>query len=149
MTISSDLPLSTAPASALDAPPVRRAPQVNYVLFTNGDNLFNVDVLPVVAPSFQHGIDIIAYSFTSHYNRGGVVNDVVRTKFEFNHIDLSAVMYRRGFLQEARREGQGRFMPKGDGTPHKERRDWEFTHELLQRPGVTTHLEEGVLLFHQ
>lgn len=117
----------------------------DYFLFTNGDNLFNADFLKATLPFMDEGNDIIAYDFVSHHQS----NTLIKVRFQFTFIDLASALFSHKAIAAARKDGRGTFTPERELTKDMFFRDWRFVEELISRPGVTTAIAPGVLLFHQ
>lgn len=121
----------------------------DYFLFTNGDNLFNADLFKATLPFMDEGNDIIAYDFVTHHHREGIMNTLVKVRFQLSFIDLGAALFSHKAITAARKDGLGTFIPERELTKDMFSRDWRFVEELISRPGVTTAIAPGVLLFHQ
>jgi hypothetical protein len=122
-----------------------------YILFTNGDNLFGVNLFLLAFPSMQKQVDIVAWRFVSRYLRldnGGekkkFTHQAVNTKFELYHIDLSSAIFKAKTLQMFKPS----FIPDGNQTKQTTLRDWKFIEQLLER-NVSHTILPHVLFLHQ
>jgi len=77
-----------------------------YVLFTNGDNLYAHDFFRAILPFMQEKYDMLAVEFVSHYclvqgqiHRNGQCDAQVFTQFRTAWIDLGAAVVRVGHIR--------------------------------------------------
>lgn len=118
-----------------------------YLLFTNGDNLFNVGLLKSCLPHMEHQVDVVAFSFTSHHLRDKVPNRAVGTAFQLGYIDLSSAFNRRERLLAVGKE-VANSVPQG----RMFERDFFFADGIIKSTanGTTSKVTmPQVLLFHQ
>lgn len=117
-----------------------------YLLITNGDNLYSVDLFSAVEPWITRQYDMIAWDFISHHPRNGTSNLKIEVQLKRQHVDLGAVLFRADFVQAA----GAKFLPQGPQTSDLFARDWWFVDMLLQSSvHPTIHLLHRVLFFHQ
>lgn len=120
----------------------------DYILFTNGDNIFNVGLFSEMLQHLDAGVDLAAFQFVSHYDLNGGRYRQMHVRFEPGRIDLSSLFFRKQALKEARAAGGANFIPKGRQSYPFEGRDGIFVKAMVSR-NVTKVISHGVLLFHQ
>ena len=76
--------------------PIHKSHCDRYI-FTNGDNSYHRDLLLSVNQWIRLGLDsdLIAFDFTSHHPRGGILNTKITTEFRFAEIDLGSAIVKR------------------------------------------------------
>ncbi|CAF4728065.1 unnamed protein product [Rotaria sp. Silwood1] len=116
-----------------------------YIMFTNGDNLYNINLFSIINEATLLGTDIIAWDFITHHVRNGTLNTAIKVKFTRQHVDLGCVLYASKLIKES----GVKFLPE-NGTSDLFARDWHFVESILKsRKGITTKLYHEVLLMHQ
>lgn len=120
----------------------------DYILFTNGDNTFNVGLFHGMLQHMDAGTDLAAFQFVSHYVLSGVQYKQMNVTFEPGRIDLSALFFRKQALKEARAAGAANFIPQGKQSWPFSMRDWYFVESMVKR-NATKVVSPGVFLFHQ
>lgn len=120
----------------------------DYILFTNGDNTFNVGFLDGMLEHMDAKVDLAAFHFVSHHKRDGVKYKQIAVRFEVNSIDLSSLIFRKQALKEARVAGAANFIPQGKQSKPFASRDGLFVAGMASR-NVTKVISPGVFLFHQ
>lgn len=135
-----------------DAASQRMSRQPDYLMFTNGDNLFNVATFKAVVPHMEKQIDVIAFHFVSHHGRDNVKNVVIQTVFKTEFIDLSSAFYRAARLVAVGNR-VANFVPHGKTTSQMFVRDGLFAEGIVNATvngaNTSTIIVPQVLLFHQ
>lgn len=118
----------------------------DYVLFTNGDNLFNVATFHTLLPYIRNGTNVIGFSFVSHYSRGGYTNGCVNSKLKLFNADLSSVIYSYDTVRQAAVRGVN-FVPwkNEDWAPA----DGIWLEAVIAASNASTVTLKNVLSFHQ
>lgn len=132
--------------------PQRMSGPPDYLMFTNGDNLFNVDTFDAVLPHMETQVDVIAFHFVSHYRKKTGRNRLMKTAFKTSHIDLSSAFYRAARLVAVGNR-VANFVPQGKNTTGMFRRDGFFAESIVNATVrgcyTSTTIVPEVLLFHQ
>ena len=96
----------------------------DYIMFTNGDNVYSDKLVGTVLPEMRRKTDIIGFDFRTHHRDG----DIVRICPRRGELDVGAVMYRADAL---RRAGTS-FLPEAIQTRSLFARDY-FFHSGVRR----------------
>ena len=120
----------------------------DFLMFTNGDNLYNNVWFDTVAPVLlsNQTLNIVAWDFISHHNRNGTRQQPIQVAIERQRVDLGSMIIRAKLFSEH----QIRFLPKSIFTGELFARDWFVIDKLNKSIAPSTvHLIHRVLLFHQ
>ena len=120
----------------------------DFLMFTNGDNLYNNVWFDTVAPVLlsNQTLNIVAWDFISHHNRNGTRQQPIQVAIERQRVDLGSMIIRTKLFSDH----QIRFLPKSIFTGELFARDWFVIDKLNKSiPPSTVQLIHRVLLFHQ
>lgn len=130
----------------------------DYFLLTNGDNLYNVNLIPLTVKHMRAKVDLIGFDFISKNpanNEDTCVrlkpHQQMRCKFYPGSIDKGAAMFRADRYASVGMSFALRFLKPG--YPYfTERSDWldgYFFEDFSKSPKTTSVIIDSVLLMHQ
>eukprot|EP01033_Poteriospumella_lacustris_P011777 gene11777-8387_t len=122
-------------------------PTCEWVMFSNGDNMYNAAWFNTVAPlALSDAYDVLGWDFVTHHPRNGTNNTPIRVAFERKFVDLASVMIRAELFGKT----NSRFLSEAVFTRDMFARDFVTIESLLASTTVErTHLIHQCLLMHQ
>ena len=89
-------------------------PTCEWVMFSNGDNMYNAAWFNTVAPlALSDAYDVLGWDFVTHHPRNGTNNTPIRVAFERKFVDLASVMIRAELFGKT----NSRFLSEAVFTP--------------------------------
>lgn len=121
-----------------------------YLVFTNGDNMYNARWFDAVAKeALEPSLSIVGWDFVSHHPRGAnMTEQAISVKLKRKFVDLGSVLIRkRDFI-----ESRVKFLPYSVFTPDLYARDIFTISGIMagiKNISTQTKLIHRILLFHQ
>ena len=132
-----------------------------YVLFTNADNQYNVDLLNSTAAARVRETDLVGMFMSSHYRwserlksrrdvqeRAGK-NVLLKTELRVRAIDLGAVLWRTAFLREHPELRFMRFPESNEFERNYFAADGQMIQHAANLPGTSSIIIEEILFLNQ
>jgi hypothetical protein len=120
--------------------------QCDWILFTNGDNMYNAAWLKTIAQYINKPeYSIIAWDFISHHLRDGESEQLIKVEFKRKFIDLGSIIIRAKVYIKS----ETVFLPDAFYTTEIFARDYFAIESNLQQTNNETVLIHKCLMFHQ
>lgn len=118
-----------------------------WIMFSNGDNMYNAAWFNTVAPlALSPDYDILGWDFITHHPRNGTSNTPITVAFERRFMDLASVMIRADLYAQTNM----RFLRETAFTKDMFARDIVTILALLEKTQLSrTKLLHQTLLMHQ
>ncbi len=121
----------------------------DWLMFTNGDNMYNSAWLNSIGPSLISSspkLNAIAWDFVTHHSRGGDKQQYVRVALKRQYIDLGSIIIRTELYNTLNL----RYLPESIFTKDLMARDYLLIERLIEELNPKTiKLLHRCLMFHQ